>query len=800
MNHLILRIAIICLVLPVGGFGQPSKTADKLYNELGFKLAIPEYEKLEQFSLGDLVRIANAYRLNGDTENAEIWYSQVVQTSNDALHFLYYAQALQSNGKLEDARRYYLIYHEMLGGDASDQRGQLLAEAIDRIGEFKHEGVEVVNEVVLNSARLDFSPAYTKNGIVFVSSRGLGKGPETFKDKWLNDNFMALFFSEKSEKGELGRPEPFSLRLTSKYHDGPVVFSNNDNKVFCTRNQFRKGKRKNSSQGIMKQDIYMSYRDGQNWSEPEVLPFNSVEFEEVHPAISPDGHVLYFASDRPGGYGEMDLYQVTMRGGQWSDPVNLGPEINTAGNELFPFVHDDGTLYFASDGWGGLGGLDIFSSYVVNDSFWVKAHNIGAPFNSPKDDFGFILNPTGTEGYFTSSRDGGQGMDDIYSFKIGRPVAMKARVLSKICVQDERDTQRLINAKVRVEEIVEINEKGEGPDEDFVMRLVETEKRNEYILKLKKEADTYSGEVVPTYTTDENGEFWVELKPGRKYRFTAEKEGYKLTEKIMETGELEQIEFCIPMAVSHCIVLNGETNNGKFAGKKVANATVTMVNLCTGEEHSVRSAPDGVFRFPCLECGCEYILKGEKTNFKAGVADVSTLDTDCSKGGTMDVEIRLTPADRDELLFAGKKLEAGATAELKNIFYDFDQFYIRSDARPDLDRVVALMKDYPSLIIELGSHTDSRGTASYNQQLSQKRAEAAVQYIVERGVDSRRLIARGYGESQPRNHCRDGVKCTEAEHQYNRRTEIKIISNDEKDLKVKYIDNRPAYIDEAGRQ
>lgn len=779
--------------LPFFASGQKAK-ADKLYKELGYKLAIPEYEKLEDMSLEEMIKVANSYRLNHQTEDAQLWYSHVVEQTDEPIYHLYLAQALQSNGYLKEAKQYYLEYHRMLGGEATDKRGELLAEAIDRIAEFKHSGVQVENETGINSENLDFSPAYFQDGIVFVSSRGTGGR----KDKWMDENFMDMFFAEKNKDGSLGEPKPFSNELTTKFHEGPVVFAQNDHKIFFTRNQFVKGKRKNSKEGIMKQDIFMATKTGKKWSEAVSLPFNTVENEEVHPAISPDGRTLYFSSDRPGGYGHMDLYKVEFKGGHWGSPVNLGADVNTPGNDLFPFVHDDGTLYFASDGWGGLGGLDIFSTYQFNDTTWMRAQNIGAPFNSPKDDFGLILNTSGTEGYFASAREGGSGEDDIYSFKKGAPMADKQKkIRSTICVFDGEDNARLMGAKVTVKEVLEDGEVV-TLDDDFVMRLVQTETENEYILKLKKDLVNYKDQSQPTYTTDENGEFTMELKEGRSYRFVAEKDGYEVAEEQLKVADLgSENNFCIPLDSKNCLMLDGITSNEKYRDKAVPGTTVTMINLCTGDELTVRSDENGEFSFPCLECGCEFIFKGEKSNFKSGAAELSTIGKDCKSGEVLAVNLLLAPVDKRELLFASNELRAGAVVELQNIFYDFDKYYIRDDARPDLDKVVELMKEYPTIVVELGSHTDSRGSKEYNQQLSQKRAEAAVDYIISRGIDSRRIIARGYGENQLRNHCADGVKCTETEHQFNRRTEVKIISNDEPGLEVKYIDNKPMRIDKA---
>ncbi|MCB0519227.1 MAG: PD40 domain-containing protein [Lewinellaceae bacterium] len=792
--------ALLLCCLPFWATSQKAK-ADKLYDELGYKLAIPAYEKMEELSQEDLARIANSYRLNHDTENAEIWYAQLVQGCKEPIHFLYYAQMLQSNGRLELAKANYLTYSKMLGSDASDNRGQLLANAIDRIAEFKHTGVALKNEAALNTESMDFSPAYFKNGIVFVSSRGMGDKGEGRKDKWTDDHFMALFYASENENGSLNEPEPFSHTLTTKYHEGPVVFAQNDRKIFFTRNDFNNGKRRNNSKGVMKQNIYTSTWEDNNWLAPTELPFNTVEYEEVHPAISPDGTRLFFASDRPGGYGEMDLYMVSYSGGKWGTPVNLGPEINTPGNELFPFVHDDGTLYFSSDGWGGLGGLDIFSSYSLNDSIWMQVKNMGTPFNSSKDDFGFILNVTKTEGYLSSDREGGVGKDDIYSFKISEPIARQAgKVPVTICVSDAKSAERLKGATVTVSEITEAGGEVEL-NEEFLMRLVETDQKNEYILKLKRDIEQGNASL-PIYTTDENGEFSMELRPGSSYKLEARKNGYLLAEKTIgpEGEDLAQwAGTCVPIVMDfgNCLVLEGKTVNGKLKNKNIPGVTVMMINLCTGEEVKTTSSKDGTFVFPCLECDCEFLLRGEKTNFQAGVADVTTVGRDCESGGVLTTEILLSPVNSSELLFAGQKIKVGEAVELKNIFYDFDQSYIRDDARADLDLVVDMMKQYPSMVIEIGSHTDSRGTREYNQQLSQARAEAAVDYISLRGIDRRRIIARGYGESQPRNGCRDDVECTEEEHQFNRRTEVRILYHQVDGLDVKYIDNPPGKIDRA---
>ena len=395
-------------------YAQNSVKADRLYKDLAYKETINFYATKDQLSAEDMERIANSYRLNHDTENAALWYGQVVEQNSDPINTLYYAQALQSNGDYEKAKEYFLKYGSLVG-NGNDSRGIQLAAAIDRMNEWKNEEEIILKaEKNINSPNLDFSPAFYKDGIVFVSSR---KNANKRKYKWTGDHFMNLFYATQNKEGELEEVTSFSKMINSKYHEGPVAFSKSYDKIFFTRNDHVKGKMKKSKKGVLKLGIFTSMSNGENWTTPQPVAFNTPEHEECHPSLSADGSRLYFASDRPGGEGGMDIYVSEFEGGKWAEPINMGPSVNTPGNEVFPFIHDDGTLYFASDGWGGLGGLDIFKSVENGEGIWKDSENLGTPYNSRKDDFGFVMNVLGTEGYLNSSRDGGVGKDDIYSFK-----------------------------------------------------------------------------------------------------------------------------------------------------------------------------------------------------------------------------------------------------------------------------------------------------------------------------------------------------------------------------------------------
>lgn len=763
------------------------KDAESLYNDYGYKSSTIVYEDLVEkrgvnLEMEDLRKIANSYRLVHDTEAAESWYAKFIGETKSALDFLHYAQALQSNGNTTAAKEYFLKYDAATGG--GDERGKRLATAIDRMNDFKENNTSLLNVAAINSGKLEFSPRYYENGIVFVSTRKSSK-TKAKKDIWLDDNYMSLFYAPLNKDGEAGTVSEFSTQLNTPFHEGPVDFNSNADVIYFTRNNYNNKKVKKNSKNAVILKIFSAEKTGSTWGEAKELPFNTEDFDECHPALSPDGKTLYFASNRYDGQGGMDLYASNFVNGAWSAPVNLGPEINTEGNEVFPFVHDDGTLYFASNGWGGLGGLDIFSSTMTgSNSSWLKATNLGKPFNSAKDDFGFVLNILGSEGYLSSAREGD---DDIYSFKT---IAGSINKPSAILMESTITTI--------------------GSDDLPIGNVVYT----------VKATNKKTGEVTESiYTSNAAGELIISMLPDHEYEFIAQKDGYKTASKTFTTEGMynhDALSIRIPLVKEGCLSVTGSTNS-KDDNLRLANTSITLKNLCTGATKVIQSNLIGAFTFDCLDPNCGYEIVATKDNYGKAAGRIDLSDSQKSFAEKINLVLNLersssnTYSDNSDLkpksgynnsgstnagtgynssstssayntgsgTSAGSGYAYNATGgtllELEDIYYDFDKYEIRPDAARILDELVAIMRTYPDIKIMLTAHTDSRGTNKYNQRLSRKRAEYATWYLLKKGINKNRLTYHGYGESQIRNQCNEGVKCTEDEHEFNRRTMIRIL-------------------------
>ena len=364
-----------------------------------------------------IFKTAECYRFVNDSKQAETWYRKALKIKYPENNVqLYYANALKANGKFEDAIVEYEKYAELV---PDDPRGKNGAEACALAQKWVDNPSRYVveNAVQLNGKQMDFSPSYASKNhkeLYFTSSRDNASGNEV--DGWTGQGFTDIFSASIDNKGKWSKPKPLPATINSIYNEGAAVMNNDFNQMIFTRC----GVKKKVKMGC---ELYTTNKNGDSWTEAEALPFfakdegdDSTQVTVGHPALSADGKVLVFASDAEGGKGGRDLWKSNFddEKKRWSKPVALA-SVNTPGDEMYPFIHADGTLYFASNGHIRMGGLDIFMAEAQGED-WGEVTNMRSPINSSGDDFAIIFEKEQEKGYFTSNREDGKGSDDIYSF------------------------------------------------------------------------------------------------------------------------------------------------------------------------------------------------------------------------------------------------------------------------------------------------------------------------------------------------------------------------------------------------
>ena len=377
-----------------------------------FKNAYSKTKKADKNSRTELVlMIAECYRMTNDPKNAETWYKMAIKSaySKPDAQF-WFAESLKKNGKYPAAIDEFKKYKQIAPSDArADQEIRACELAIEWLKNQEAYKIEELKD--LNSKESDFSPAYGRDDfglIYFTSSRDGASGNKTHGAT--GQNYTDIFESRIDKKSKWSTPVPVAV-INSEFEDGTPSFSSDYNELYFTRCEAGKREKK----GCI---IMYTKKSGDSWAVPKNIGILSDSVVAAHPALSPDGLTLYFVSDIAGGFGKKDIWKVTKEkgGGTWSKPVNLGPDINTPGDELFPYIREDGTLYFSSDGLIGMGGLDIFKAKPQPDGSWI-VQNMKPPINSFADDFGIAFENGNEKGIFSSTRKG-KGNDELYSFEL----------------------------------------------------------------------------------------------------------------------------------------------------------------------------------------------------------------------------------------------------------------------------------------------------------------------------------------------------------------------------------------------
>jgi outer membrane protein OmpA-like peptidoglycan-associated protein/tetratricopeptide (TPR) repeat protein len=648
--------------------------------------------------------IADSYRNVKDYDKASYWYAKLTQAQTLKPQWaLYYAEALANKQDYAGSEQWYQKYLELVTNDA---RATAFTQTYPQVDGFLRNRKDwTISYLNINTAASEYSPMYYKKGLLFASNRKVGVLTKKvfgwdltpFSDLYIVDNrqdikpvnvdsLKRVLLKDAKIKSKKYKPndddtaptandthtvgnynpkflhdtlgdylitqvkaEPVTGNINTQYHEGSAALLP-DGSLMFTRNNYFKGKYEESKDGVNKLKIFTA--KAPNWEKIEPFAYNDDQYSVGHPALNKDGTVLIFASDKPGGYGGTDLYyckRATVNGA-WEAPVNMGPIINTEGNELFPTLYKDSTLYFSSTGHPGLGGLDVFQVALSDLKPLHAPINLGSPINSSVDDFGLIRSEDGKHGYFSTNR---KGSDDIYSFT-----------------------------------------------------------HSEFQIKLH-------GTIVDAVTNEPICYSTALLKPA----------GFKDLEPDMPCsfGSLLQ-----PETVYHITATNYGYSTAAIDVSTKGIHTDTTINV---------------------------VLKitGIKRPFDTG-KETGNVTANC-----------------DSLR---KKLT------VDKIYYDLDKSVIRADAQVQLAKLIKLLNQHPELKLVIASYCDSRESKAYNMALSLRRSQSAKDYLVANGIDASRLYPEHFGENNLVNNCPDGVTCSEAEHQLNRRSEFFIISSGKKVLSM----------------
>jgi len=607
-----------------------------------------------------LFQIGECYRGKNDGKQAAVWYNKAIKALyEDPIAIFHVAEIYRAEGKYEEAMTEYKKYK---AANPSDKRADIGIKSCELAKEWKDNPTRtVVNPMpLLNSEDYDFSPVFAdkKNMELYFTSTRQGSAGSEVSDV-TGMNFSDIYMTKRDKKGKWSEPTVLNETVNSPASEGASCLNKKRNMIFFTRCGVEE-------KGVMGCSIMWAKKAGQKWGEPEAIPIAADTFTVGHPAISADDLTLVFASDMPGGQGGKDLWYVTYnkKGKTWSEPTNLGSEINTPGDEMFPFIRDNGELYFSSNGREGMGGLDIYRAASTGVNQWAAPENVQAPLNSSAHDFGIVFEPGQERGFFTTSREGGKGGDDIWEFYL---------------------PPKLFTLLVKVKDLVT-----EEPLANAKIKLVGTDGSNVEGI------------------TNENGEYLFEINGTERY---------------------------IKEETSYSLVVSKQ----KYLNAKGKETTVGL----TESKNFVH----------------EYVLQ---------------------------------PVENTVI-------------KLPLIEYAYNKADLRPNSKDSLNYLYNILVENPNITIQLRSHTDFRGSASYNQRLSQRRAQSCVDYLVkEKGIDADRIKAKGMGEAEPIKGA-DGTVLSEAyikklkskeeieaAHQRNRRTDFKVLSTD-------YVPKTPAPEGETGQ-
>lgn len=594
-------ICLLAIVLTSCSVGNKMGNANKAYLIGEYDRAAKQFKKAynkekNRYTKGEIAfYLGECYRITNKPRKAASYYSKSVRYKYENIEAeLFLADAYLASGKLEEAEESYQSYLDKKALDRRAQNGLASVRLVNNDSIRTRYQVEKVKG--LSATRFsDFSPGYASTDydqVYFSSMRTEKKSRK--RNRITGQGGSNIYIAKIDAKGQWTDPEPLDESINTTFDEGAGTMSSDGKSMYFTRCPY-------DNEKPLSAEIHVVSRSGGKWGEPNQITIGTDSVLVAHPAISPDGNTLYFVSDRPGGYGGNDIWKAEKGGEEgWGEPVNLGNVINTPGDEMFPYLRMDGTLYFSSNAHVGYGGLDIYRAVFDEEAGYYKVSNMGRPINSESDDFGIAFKGMEEEGLFSSSRGSSKGIDNIYSFILPKlEFSMRGKVF---------------------------NQKDESPLSEAYVKLIGTDGTN---IKLNVKDD---------------GAFGINLNKQTDYVFMVANKSY-------------------------------------FNYKK---------NFST-----IGLSDNTVFEF----------------------------------------EVPMMPME-DAIVF-------------QNIYFEKDEATLNAESKQELDRLAAIMDINQTIVLEIGAHASDEGEETSAIVLSQKRAEAVMNYLLSKGVKTERLSAKGYGNSKP---------------------------------------------------
>ncbi|WP_372751193.1 OmpA family protein [Labilibaculum sp.] len=651
---------------------QQIQKADRLYDNKEFAAAINYYQKHLENSDDIAIKrkLAHCYlQTQKDSEANYLLENIVSNPKANANDYLEYANLLKRFRNYDKAKIFFKKYATL---QPDDKNVEQLILSCNLINELQDNQLYLLKSLSINSPQSDFASAFYKDGLIFVSGRKNSSSKQV--DGRSGEYFLDLYFSKKSGDHFL-QPETFSDDFNTKYHEGPACLSSNEKFIFFTRN-----KGNLNLQGKSELNLYTARYNGSDWDKAELFQFSGQNYSIGHPTISADGRLLYFISNMDGGYGGTDIYVCQKLGFTWSRPINCGPAINSEGNEMFPFIAEDGYLYFASDGHIGFGGLDIFKS-IFDQNEWTYPVNLGPPFNSSKDDFGYIVKKNKNIGYFSSNRN---GSDDMFEFQQNpeKIQSLNGRLLAK-------DTKK--------------------PVKDVEITLMEN---------LSKEKTTLS---------NEDGLFSFDIFKGKNYSLIVSKAGYK-TKRILyfsQANEMSPKQLNISLDTTQWVQLNGNIID-QFSARSIKECNIQIINQTYKSELFCLSDNYGDFSQE-IDPSTQYNIIIQKEGYFTKVIP----------------NFKYQPNKFEQIEL--QKLSPNQNMELYGVEYASNSWELTQKTIAELDNLAGLLKVNPHILVEIHGYTTLNKGKKENKVLCEKRAEVASEYVISKGITPNRVQFKSGG-------------------------------------------------------